>query len=218
MPRTTRMINKKKTSPMMKVIAVALALSFVGFIVITALPGGSLAPRGASTQSDAQSQRFESDARMYEQMLELDTSNTTSLALLGNVYFDWGFYLSQNEDFEGARAKWTQAQEVYEKALVLDPANLSVKTDLGVTYFYTMNLDRARQIFDEVLIVEPTHAQALFNSALVSAELNNHRDAVARMQRFVDEYPDDPNTQAARRFIEENQAKITETTVTTIGP
>ncbi|HEV3484042.1 MAG TPA: tetratricopeptide repeat protein, partial [Vicinamibacterales bacterium] len=65
--------------------------------------------------------------------------------LLGNLYFD-------AERFPEA-AKW------YEEALQRDPKNVNASTDLGITYYYMRQTDRALAQFDRSLSIDPKHSK-----------------------------------------------------------
>src|SRR5262249_46107581 len=54
-------------------------------------------------------------------------------AQLGNLYFD--------------AERYTESVKWYEASLALDPKNPDVSTDLGVSYYYTNQTDRALQQF-----------------------------------------------------------------------
>jgi tetratricopeptide (TPR) repeat protein len=87
--------------------------------------------------------------------------------------------------------------------LKLDPKNVDASTDLGVSYYYVNQADRALQQFDYSLKLDPRHTKTLLNQGIVMAfgkqDLNA---AAAAWQKVVDIAPNSPEGQAARRALE----------------
>ena len=54
-----------------------------------------------------------------------------------------------------------------QRALKLDPNNVNVSTDLGVSYYYTNQPDKALEQFDQSLKIDPKHAKTLLNVGIV---------------------------------------------------
>ena len=79
---------------------------------------------------------------------------------MGNIYFD----VSQ----------WPTAIEYYTRVLNETPNNADVRTNMGIAYFYSGDLDRALKEFDKALKADPRHAQTLFNVGIV--KLNGKND------------------------------------------
>src|SRR5262249_54898394 len=75
------------------------------------------------------------------------------LVKLGNAYYD----------AEDSR----NAVEAYERALKIRATDPNVVTDLGVSYRNLGDPDRALAMFERALAIDPKHAPALFNEAIV---------------------------------------------------
>lgn len=199
----------KKRAPMWVkifagVISLAFILSMVWFVIAPFINlGGS--PQQQTEQNMTQEEyTFKTNATMYESMVSKNTSDTTSWVNLGNTYSDWGLYLAiQKKDNRQAAEKWQKAANAYQKALKLNPSNLEVRTDLGSVYYYLGDFQLAMKHFEEVLSREPTMPQALFNMGLAARANEENQKAINYFEKFIEYYPDNPNTENAKKIIEE---------------
>ena len=93
---------------------------------------------------------FEKAAEFYEKAQKIKPNDFGILAKIGNTYFD-------AEQFE-------KAQVWYEKALE-QKEDLSVRTDLGVTFVQRANPDYERAVkeFEIALKTNPNHETTLYN-------------------------------------------------------
>jgi tetratricopeptide (TPR) repeat protein len=108
---------------------------------------------------------------------------------LGNLYFD--------------AERYTDAIKWYSDALKLAPKDVDVSTDLGVSYYYTNQPDRALEQFDRSLKIDPKHAKTLLNVGIVRAfgkqDLAGAQEA---WQRVIELEPNSPEGQAAKRALD----------------
>lgn len=112
--------------------------------------------------------------------VERDPRDVTALVQLGNLYMD--------------AAKFPQAVEYYERALaVRDDAN--VRTDLGICYKQTGQLDRALREFRAAGSASPPQWQALYNEAIVLGELHRVPEARAVAAKLTQMRPGDAEVQ-----------------------
>ena len=74
---------------------------------------------------------------------------------LANTYFD--------------AEKYADAIKWYEASLQIEPANPDASTDLGVSYYYLGQIDRALQQFDASLKLDPKHTKTMLNQGIVLA-------------------------------------------------
>ena len=74
---------------------------------------------------------------------------------LGNLYFD-------AERYDDA-IKW------YEEGFQLNPKDPNLSTDLGVSYYYTNQPDKALEQFKQSLAVDPKHLKTMLNMGIVMA-------------------------------------------------
>jgi tetratricopeptide (TPR) repeat protein len=108
---------------------------------------------------------------------------------LGNLYFD-------AERYQDA-ARW------YEAALALDPSNADVSTDLGVSFYYLNQPDRALEQFDKSLKINPKHQKTLLNLGIVRAFGKQDLNGAAKAwEEVIAVAPTTPEGQAARRALD----------------
>lgn len=98
---------------------------------------------------------------------------------MANLYYD-------QKEFDHA-ANW------YEKALALDPKNVSARTDLGTAYFNLGRSKDALKEYEKSLKVDPTHEPTMFNIIIVNLEgthdLAAARAAWDRLHKLNPNYP-----------------------------
>ncbi len=124
---------------------------------------------------------------------EREPQNAVPRIELGNLYFDAGQF--------GDAITW------YTDALTLAPDDVNVSTDLGVSYYYTDQPDRALEQFAHSLEIDPNHAKTILNLGIVKAfgkqDLEGAQEAWTRVIELA---PDSPEGQAARRALESLRA------------
>ena len=149
--------------------------------VASAPAAGAGAPR-AAVLDDTQ-------VNALKAVAERDAKNATPRVQLANLYFD-------AERYEDA-AKW------YAEALALTPNDVNVSTDLGVSYYYTNQADKALAQFEHSLKLDPKHAKTLLNVGVVRAfgkqDLAGAQEA---WQAVLKVAPDSPEGQAAKRALD----------------
>lgn len=108
---------------------------------------------------------------------------------LANLYFD-------SERYADA-IKW------YDEAFKLNPKDVNVSTDLGVSYYYTNQPDKALAQFDESLKIDPKHAKTLLNQGIVRAfGKQDLAGAEQSWQQVMQIDPTGPEGQAAKRALD----------------
>jgi cytochrome c-type biogenesis protein CcmH/NrfG len=108
---------------------------------------------------------------------------------LGNLYFD-----AEN---------YSEAIRWYEQALQLDPKNVNVSTDLGVSYYYTNQADRALAQFDRSLAVNPSHPKTLLNQGIVRAfGKQDLKGASEAWEKVVKVSPNSEEGRAAKQALD----------------
>ena len=119
-----------------------------------AAPAAQQAASGSAPTSRA-AVLDETQVNALKTVAERETSNATPRVQLGNLYFD-------AEKYDDA-IKW------YGDALKLSPNDVNVSTDLGVSYYYTNQPDKALAQFEHSLALDPKHAKTLLNMGIVKA-------------------------------------------------
>lgn len=131
----------------------------------------------------------EQKAAALKGIAEQDPKNIKVRAELANLYFDAERY----QDAIG----W------YEQAFALDTKNPDVSTDLGVSYYYTNDADKALAQFDKSLATDPKHIKTLLNVGIVRAFGKNDLAGAAKAwEEVVAISPDSPEGQAAKKGLE----------------
>jgi len=135
----------------------------------------------------------EARARELQQAVDRNKKDADGRVALANLYFD-------AERYSDA-AKW------YEEALALRPRDVNVSTDLGVSYYYLNQPDRALKQFDYSLSVDPAHTKTILNLGIVRAfGKQDLQGAAQAWQRVIDLAPDSAEAQAARRALDSMKA------------
>ncbi|HEX8564459.1 MAG TPA: tetratricopeptide repeat protein [Pyrinomonadaceae bacterium] len=106
-------------------------------------------------------QRFEEAAGFFENAIQIKPDDFDALVKAGNARFDAGAIKMENggdgtEDFK-------RAEKIYVVALTKKPDDASVRTDLGLTYFYRQpkDIERALKEFQTSLAADPNHEMTL---------------------------------------------------------
>ena len=158
-----------------------------------AVPLAVAAPAGPATaqqtQPPAPPPLNEGDVEKYRKLAEADPRSVAPRVALANLYFD--------------AERYSDAVTWYEAAMKLDARNADVSTDLGVSYYYLNQPDRALQQFEHSLAVNPKHAKTLLNLGIVRAfGKQDLAGATKAWQGVVDMAPDSPEGRAARRALD----------------
>ena len=87
------------------------------------------------------------------------------------------------------------------------PNQDSVSTDLGVSYYYTNQPDKALEQFNHSLQLDPKHAKTLLNVGIVKAfGKQDLAGASEAWQQVIKIAPDSPEGQAAKRALDSLQS------------
>ena len=149
--------------------------------IAAAAPAGDAEPRAAILD--------ETKVNALKAVAEREAANPKPRVELANLYFD-------AQKFDDA-IKW------YEAALQLNPNDVNVSTDLGVSYYYTNNPDKALVQLDRSLKIDPKHAKTLLNIGIVKAFAKQDLDGATKAwEQVIQLEPDSPEGQAARRALD----------------
>jgi len=89
--------------------------------------------------------------------------------------------------------QWQKAIEWYQKALELDPKNVSARTDLGTAYYNLGRPQDAMREYRKSLEADPNHQPTIFNSIVVQLDgthdLAGARQAWERLNKMNPSYP-----------------------------
>ncbi|MEL7061357.1 MAG: tetratricopeptide repeat protein [Acidobacteriota bacterium] len=99
---------------------------------------------------------------------------------------------------------WGGARDLYERYLALVPGDLDVTTDLGATYRYLEQPERALELFRAVRASSPTHWQSRYNEVLVLAfDLGRPRDAQPALDELKALQPENVEVGRLAQAVEE---------------
>jgi tetratricopeptide (TPR) repeat protein len=153
--------------------------------VAAASPAGESEPRAAILD--------ETKVNALKVVADREAKNPKPRIELANLYFD-------AEKFDEA-IKW------YEAALTLNPSDVNVSTDLGVSYYYTNNPDKALAQLDRSLKLDPNHAKTLLNIGIVKAFAKQDLEGASKAwQQVIQLAPNSPEGQAAKRALDTFQS------------
>src|SRR5438132_8822805 len=89
----------------------------------------------------------------------------------------------------------------------LAPSDPNLSTDLGVSYYYTNQPDKALELFAHSLKIDPKHAKTLLNLGIVKAFGKQDLDgAVQAWQQVMAVAPNSPEASAAKRALDSLQS------------
>ena len=125
--------------------------------------------------------------RLLKRVLESDPSNVDINTALGNAYFDIGYFGKNSADFANART-------FYESVLSKTPADASVRTDYGLTYFLQEppDYDKALTEFEKALKNDPKNEKALEFSTQVyvkRGEMDKARGSIEKLRAVNPSHP-----------------------------
>jgi len=156
------------------------------------LPPSALGPMAALPSADDLKKAADSEAAPLLEQLKSAPTDFGLLARVGNIYYD--------------AKQYSQAIDYYERSLKLQPADTSVRTDLGTAYWYKGDVDTAITEFNNVLSQDPTKADTLFNLGIVKWQgKKDAKGAVAAWQKLLDTNPGYSNKDKVQQLIAQAQ-------------
>ena len=125
--------------------------------------------------------RFDEAIELLIRANQLRPDNYETIVTLGNANFDAGRYETAE--------KW------YTAALVKNPKDLNVRTDLGLTFLFRQpqDVDRAIREFRRSLELDPRHEQTLQNMIVALTKKGNFGEAEATLGKLREVNPDNPS-------------------------
>lgn len=97
----------------------------------------------------AELEAYENQKAQYEKIITNDPDDFEALAGLGNLYFD--------------SKQYRQAVDLYERALLKEPKNANIRTDLAIAYFNLGLTDVAIKEVRQAIKDDSQHAYAHYN-------------------------------------------------------
>jgi tetratricopeptide (TPR) repeat protein len=154
--------------------------------VASAAPGPA---SGGGANAQAPPPLDESRASAMKVTAQQNPSDAVTRVQLANMYFDAG--------------RFQEAAEWYEQALKIHPKDVNARTDLGITYYYMDQPDRALAQFDRSLTVDSGHAKTLLNIGIVRAFGKKDLKGAAEVwQKVLVVAPSSEEARAARQALD----------------
>lgn len=147
----------------------------------SAAPSSSMTPAAATASAGANPMgAVLQKIAALKQRVDANPNDAEALAELGNMYMDAG--------------KYPQAIDYYERALRVrdDP---SIRTDLGISYKESGQLEKALAALQQVSAQRPDQWQPLFNQAVVLVEMKRLDEARAIAAKLEAMRPHDASVQ-----------------------
>jgi len=116
-----------------------------------------------------------------------------------------------------AAHQFTEAITYFEKALLIDPGNVPIRTEMASCIYYNGDVDGALAQLNKSLSYDPKHAGTLMNIGIIKWKGKNDVDgAVAAWQTLLKLNPDFPQRAVIEHLIAQAQQQGT-TSVATPG-
>jgi tetratricopeptide (TPR) repeat protein len=157
-------------------------------------PAAAPAAAAASSQASGGGQPApppldETRASAMKATAQQNPTDAVTRVQLGNMYFDAG--------------RFQEAAEWYEAALKIHPKDVNASTDLGISYYYMNQPDKALAQFDTSLAIDPAHGKTLLNVGIVRAfGKSDLKGAAEAWQKLLDVAPSSEEARAARQALD----------------
>ena len=134
--------------------------------------------------------RFDEAIQLLMRANQLRPESRETIVALGNANFD-------SKRYEIAE-KW------YTAALVKDPKDINVRTDLGLTFLFrqAQDVDRAIKEIRRSLELNPRHEQTLQNMTVAQIKKGNYSEAETMLARLTEVNPGNPSLTKLRTDLE----------------
>ena len=158
----------------------------------SAVPAAQSAPQQSAPPAAADATPAVLDEKQVQTLrteVDRDPKNASARAQLGNLYYDAGRY--------------TDAIKWYGEAVTLNPADVNVSTDLGVSYYYNNQPDLAIKQLEQSLKVDPNHTKTLLNLGVVRAfGKQDLKGATEVWKHLVEIAPQSPEGRQAKQALD----------------
>jgi tetratricopeptide (TPR) repeat protein len=146
-----------------------------------------------------QSRRFDEAIQLLMHANQLRPDSYEAIVALGNTNFDAGRY--------DVAEKW------YTAALVKNPKDVNVRTDLGLSFMFREPPDTERAIkeFRQSLETDPKHEQTLQNLVVALTRKGSFDEAEATLKRLSEVNPGNESLTKLRTDLEAARASSKET-------
>ena len=139
-------------------------------------------------------------ARILRRAHEADPKDYNTTVLAGNA----SFLLARSR---GDAAQLAEARRLYERALSANPSDVTVRTTLGLTYFYAAPPDPRRAIreYRRALELDPRHEMTLQSLAAALTEAGEYEEAGRRLSELEGVNASNPELANLRAQLEQKR-------------
>jgi tetratricopeptide (TPR) repeat protein len=134
-------------------------------------------------------------AELYKKVLKLTPSNIDLPIKMTELYLKTGLkkeavteYLSIASDYSG-KGEYQKAQEFYNKAINIDPQNVSSLIGLGRIAENTNNIQQAYEYFTKAMSFDQDNNEVLFNYSRLAIETDNVDNAKQALTKLIEKEP-----------------------------
>lgn len=135
--------------------------------------------------------QYDSAAKFIE-IIAQKTPTVGNMLRAANAYYDAYGYAMDDVKRNQLAGK---SREYFQKVLLEDSTNLTVKNKLAMTYITSSNPMQGIMMLREILKTDPKNMDALFNLGLLSMQSGQYDKAVDRFRSVVELYPDNSEAQ-----------------------
>jgi len=151
---------------------------------------GNGVPTGAMQAPTPEQLKQMADTQAAPLLAQLKSSPNDAdlLYKIGNLYYD--------------AQQYPDAVKYYEDCLKLNPKATDVRTDMATAYHFMGQTDHALAEYAEVLKVDGTHANALFNTGMVKwQDKQDLSGAIAAWKKLLETNPNYPDRERVQGLI-----------------
>ncbi|HEY3375208.1 MAG TPA: tetratricopeptide repeat protein [Candidatus Aquicultor sp.] len=125
---------------------------------------------------------IKSQQKALQQALEKNPRDVSALIGMGDSYFDL-------VNLENNKGHYNKAIVYYKQALVIDPTNANVRTDMAVSYFKLGQNGVAKEELAKVIHMDNRNYRAYYNLGLMLSQEGNIGSTVQCFQKVVELAP-----------------------------
>jgi Flp pilus assembly protein TadD len=140
-------------------------------------PETAAMPAAAAGAAASPMEQVRQQLETLKKQVEQNPNDFDALVQLGNMYMDV--------------SKFPQAVDYFNRALAVREEP-SIRTDLGICYKQSGQMEQARDAFRKVASEQPDQWQAIYNLAIVDGEMKDYTDARAQLAKLRQMRPGDP--------------------------
>ncbi len=109
--------------------------------------------------------------------------------------------ISQRADAAFSGGNYAEAEALYDQLLALDPQNVELYNNLGLTLHYLGRSDEALQKLKDGLAIDPNHQRSWLTTGFVNLRLGNASEARAALTKARDVGDDKQIRESAEKML-----------------